>query len=109
MYWCYAIAVSKMQRSGILLREVVRRLEEFAPLWLGEPWDNVGLLVETFQSATQPVKEVLLTNDLTEDVAAEALEKGVQLIISYHPPLFRPVKTITNDQWKVCIFAINKS
>lgn len=83
------------------MREVVRRLEEFAPLWLAEPWDNVGLLVETFQSSTQPVKEVLLTNDLTEDVAAEALLMGVQLIISYHPPLFRPIKTITNDQWKV--------
>jgi putative NIF3 family GTP cyclohydrolase 1 type 2 len=90
-----------MKRTGLALREVVRRLEEFAPLWLAEPWDNVGLLVETFQSGTQPVKEVLLTNDLTEAVAEEAVKSGVQLIISYHPPLFRPIKTITNDQLKV--------
>ncbi|XP_059484496.1 NIF3-like protein 1 isoform X2 [Neocloeon triangulifer] len=89
-----------MARSGLPLREVVQRLNNLAPLWLAESWDNVGLLLETYQSSSTPVKELLLTNDLTEDVAQEAISKNIQLIISYHPPLFRPFKTITNDQWK---------
>ncbi|CAB3363243.1 Hypothetical predicted protein [Cloeon dipterum] len=95
-----------MLRNGLLLREVVQRLEGFAPLWLAESWDNVGLLLETTRSLAEPVKEVLLTNDLTEEVASEAVSRGVQLIISYHPPLFRPFKTITQDQWKSRIITL---
>ncbi|XP_065346796.1 NIF3-like protein 1 isoform X1 [Cloeon dipterum] len=95
-----------MLRNGLLLREVVQRLEGFAPLWLAESWDNVGLLLETTRSLAERVKEVLLTNDLTEEVASEAVSRGVQLIISYHPPLFRPFKTITQDQWKSRIITL---
>ena len=30
----------------------------------------------------------------------EALEKQADLIISYHPPIFRPLKRITQKSWK---------
>ena len=46
------------------------------------------------------VKKILLTNDLTEPVLNEAVEEKVDLVISYHPPLFRPFKRLTKGNWK---------
>lgn len=49
---------------------------------------------------SREVKTVFLTNDLSREVMAEAVEKKADLILSYHPPLFRPFKRITTG-WKV--------
>ena len=43
----------------------------------------------------------MLTNDLTEDVLEECVEKKADLIVSYHPPIFRPLKRLTQGNWKV--------
>lgn len=43
------------------------------------------------------IKTILLTNDLTENVMIEAIEKNTDLIISYHPPVFSPLKKITQS------------
>ena len=43
---------------------------------------------------------VLFTNDLTEAVIDEALAIKSDLIISYHPPIFAPIKSIRNSNWK---------
>ena len=43
---------------------------------------------------------VFLTNDLTEPVLDEAVKASADLIISYHPPLFRPFKRLTSKSWK---------
>ncbi|XP_019739969.1 NIF3-like protein 1 isoform X2 [Hippocampus comes] len=80
------------------LKDVLKVLEDLAPLSLAEPWDNVGLLVEP--SEPRPIKTVLLTNDLTEAVMDEARAEGCDLIISYHPPLFRPIKRLVQNDWK---------
>jgi len=80
------------------LKEVVTRLNGFAPLHLAENWDNVGLLVEPSQPHT--VKSILLTNDLTERVAQEAVDKEVNMVISYHPPIFAPLKRLTSSKFK---------
>ena len=80
------------------LKEVVSKLESLAPTSLAESWDNVGLLIEP--SGQKTVKTVFLTNDLTEPVLAEALQTNTDLIISYHPPLFRPFKRLTSKSWK---------
>lgn len=34
--------------EGLPLKDVVRKLEEFAPLSYAEKWDNVGLLLEPY-------------------------------------------------------------
>lgn len=80
------------------LKETLQVLEQLAPLSLAESWDNVGLLVEP--SKPRPVKTILLTNDLTDAVMAEAEALSCDLIISYHPPLFRPVKRLNQKDWK---------
>lgn len=80
------------------LKEVLEVLEQLAPLSLAESWDNVGLLVEP--SKARPIKTILLTNDLTESVMEEAETMGCDLIISYHPPLFRSIKRLVQKDWK---------
>lgn len=87
--------------SSLTLKSVVTELNKRAPLSLAEPWDNVGLLVEP---PSQPiVRHILLTNDLTESVMKEAIDSNVNLIYSYHPPIFASLKRITSSTWKVII------
>ncbi|KAM3860152.1 NIF3-like protein 1 [Diretmus argenteus] len=80
------------------LKEVLQVLEHLAPLSLAESWDNVGLLIEP--SKARPIKTILLTNDLTDPVMEEAEAMSCDLIISYHPPLFQPIKRLVQKDWK---------
>ncbi|XP_008068965.1 NIF3-like protein 1 isoform X2 [Carlito syrichta] len=85
-------------RSFMDLKALLSSLNDFASLSFAESWDNVGLLVEP--SPPHTVNTLFLTNDLTEEVMEEALQKKVDLILSYHPPIFRPLKHITWATWK---------
>jgi dinuclear metal center YbgI/SA1388 family protein len=81
------------------LARVVALLEEVAPLAHAEEWDNVGLLLEPLGDRRDPqappaVRRALLCIDLTEPVLEEALAAEADLVIAYHPPLFRPLKRL---------------
>lgn len=83
------------------LKTVSRKLNKLAPTTLAGSWDNVGLLVEPTPPHT--VERIFLTNDLTEVVMEEAIEKKSSLILAYHPPIFRPLKRLTQRTWKESI------
>lgn len=85
-------------RSIMDLGSVVSCLNVLTPPALAEGWDNVGLLVEP--SPPHQVHKLLLTNDLTEDVLDEAIDTGANMILSYHPPVFKALKRITQKSWK---------
>jgi dinuclear metal center YbgI/SA1388 family protein len=74
------------------LTDIVAALERLAPPGLADDWDNVGLLVDG--PPRRPVRRCLLTVDLTEAVLDEAIERGSGLIVSYHPPIFAPLKRL---------------
>ena len=74
--------------------DLVAALEEIAPPELDESWDNAGLLLG---DRAAPTRSALTCLTLTPDVAAEAIERGVGLIVSHHPILFRPVQRLTAD------------
>ncbi|MBX3439535.1 MAG: Nif3-like dinuclear metal center hexameric protein [Planctomycetaceae bacterium] len=76
------------------LREVIAYLKEFAPLQLAEDWDNVGLLVGDERST---VERVMTCLTLTPDVADEAIARRIDLVVTHHPLLFRPVQRLTSD------------
>ncbi len=84
---------------ALSLAEVTALFEKLAPLEHAESWDNVGLLLEPDADRKDPsavpmVRRVLLLVDLTERALAEALERDVDLIVSYHPPIFEPLKRL---------------
>lgn len=85
--------------SNLTIKSAVEEFDKLAPISLAESWDNVGLLVEPTRSKT--VQKILLTNDLTEVVMQEAISTSVDLIYSYHPPIFAPLKRVTASNWKV--------
>lgn len=47
-------------------------------------WDNVGLLVDNSEEESKKHKPVvMLTNDLTWQVAVDAIKQGASVIVSY--------------------------
>ncbi|KAF4460481.1 Ngg1p-interacting factor 3 [Fusarium albosuccineum] len=61
-------------------------------------WDNVGLLVSNSETdAKKQEPRVLVTNDLTFQVAVDAIAQSASVIVSYHPFIFGGLKSITND------------
>ncbi len=78
----------------MVLREIIRVLEELAPLRYAESWDNVGLLVGDPDAS---VERVLVTVDYSPLVAAEARSRGAGLVVAYHPPIFGAVKRVPHD------------
>ncbi len=76
------------------LQDVLTFLRTFAPPPLAEPWDNTGLLVGHEDGE---VSTILTCLSLTPDVAEEAVARQVQLIVTHHPVLFRPVQRVTSE------------
>ncbi|AEO68035.1 0bda1580-0c6d-4c48-95bc-084b33984dd3 [Thermothielavioides terrestris] len=83
-------------QSPLFTRQVVQAMRSLYPEELADrAWDNVGLLQENIEPARGGVPpRVLLTNDLTVRVAEEAIRKQVSVIVSYHPFIFRGIKSI---------------
>ncbi|KID96618.1 UPF0135 protein, partial [Metarhizium majus ARSEF 297] len=82
-------------------RAVVDAMRTLYPEELADrSWDNVGLLVGNSEAEGKQPK-VLVTNDLTWQVAADAIGQNVSVIVSYPPPkdpfIFSGLKSITND------------
>ena len=75
----------------VKLGQVCRALETIAPLRLAQDWDNVGLLAG---DENAPVRRVLLCIDLTAPVVDEAISRKVDLVMAYHPPIFRPISRL---------------
>jgi dinuclear metal center YbgI/SA1388 family protein len=79
------------------VKEILGALEEFAPLALQDGYDNAGLQIGLAEDAD--ATGALLCLDVTEDVVDEAIRKGCNLIVSHHPLLFRPLKSIAGRDY----------
>lgn len=75
--------------------DLIAAMESIAPPTLAEEWDNVGLIAGDRQAELRG--SVLLTIDLTTAVVTEAREMGAGAIVAYHPPIFRPVRSLTAE------------
>lgn len=83
-----------LPRMSRTLAEVLALLERLAPLELSEDWDNTGLLLEPASAAARPIERAFLCIDLSEAVLEEAIERGADFVIAYHPPIFRGLKRV---------------
>jgi dinuclear metal center YbgI/SA1388 family protein len=80
--------------SQTTVRDVIRLLEQIASPELAANWDNTGLLLG---DAAWPAGKILTCLTLTPDVATEAIVGGVQMIVTHHPILFKPVQRFTSQ------------
>ncbi len=76
------------------VQEIETALLELAPYAMKEEWDNIGLLCG---HSGQPVTRVLVALDPFYPVAQEAAELGAQLLVTHHPLIFHPARTV-NDR-----------
>jgi dinuclear metal center YbgI/SA1388 family protein len=79
------------------LDHAIDALRRLAPEHLAEPWDKVGLHVG---GPDWSVKRGLLCIDLTPPVLAEAVRRKADLVVAYHPPIFKPIERLTTEHWK---------
>ena len=79
------------------VREIYDLINRLAPFETQAEFDNSGLLVG---SAERAVEGILFALDLTEPVIDEAVARGVQLIVTHHPLMFVPRKTLTDGDYE---------
>ena len=78
----------------MLLSDIIKSIEDFAPKYIKEDFDNVGLMVG---DKKRGISKILLALDCTNEVIEEAKINGVDLIITHHPLIFRKPSSITTD------------
>jgi dinuclear metal center YbgI/SA1388 family protein len=87
------------------INDVIKQLETLAPPSLQENYDNAGLITGNINTK---VNGILVSLDTTEEVVDEAIEKGLNLIVSHHPIVFSGLKSLTGASYieRVIIKAI---
>ena len=83
------------------VRDIAAAIESFAPLALQESYDNAGLIVGRMDD---DVHKALLAVDVTEEVIAEAVVEGCDMIITHHPIIFHAMKRFNSaSQTERCV------
>ena len=75
----------------MLASEVINAYEAFCPQEFSMEGDSRGLQIGTLD---KDIQSVMVALDIREETVAEAIEKGVDLIIVKHAPIFRPIKDL---------------
>jgi len=76
------------------ISQIANLLDQIAPCGLAEDWDNVGLLIG---DRAANVRKIMLCIDLTPEVLAEAVAEKVQMVMAYHPVIFKSVSRVTPE------------
>ncbi|MFI3301017.1 MAG: Nif3-like dinuclear metal center hexameric protein [Candidatus Gastranaerophilales bacterium] len=69
--------------------EIIKKIENFAPLELAEAWDCSGWLVETNKT---DVRKIMLALTVTEKIYEQAISSNCDMIISHHPLFNIPIE-----------------
>jgi dinuclear metal center YbgI/SA1388 family protein len=78
------------------IKDILNEIERYAPLSLQEGFDNAGVQIG---DVNRPATGALLCLDVTEAVVDEAIDKGCNLIVSHHPLIFKPLKSLTGSTY----------
>ena len=76
------------------VKDILDFMNTLAPAYMKEDWDNVGLLCG---SASQPVNKIMVALDPFESVCREANDAGADLLVTHHPLILQPAKSVTDD------------
>lgn len=73
--------------------EFENMVEALAPSGYQYSWDNSGWNIIDHEN----INKVLICLDVTMQIVEEAVEKGCDTILSHHPMLFHPAKSLSKD------------
>lgn len=74
------------------VKDVLDYLETLAPTYMKMDWDNTGLLCG---EPSRQVRKILVALDPFESVCREACTVDADLIVTHHPLIFQPPRSIT--------------
>ncbi len=74
----------------------MEELEKLAPLSMACDWDNPGLLVGRRE---KEVRRILIALDADDAVTEQAEKEQADLILTHHPLIFRPVRSVTDQDF----------
>ena len=77
------------------MRDVWRALDEHFPFAHRADWDNVGILLG---DPGAPVRSVLIALDATPAVLSAVRRRPVDLLVTHHPVVFKPLPSIRPDR-----------
>ena len=83
-----------MKNNNIKVIDIYNYIDSIAPFSTAMDFDNVGLLVGDI---SKPVNKILVSLDITDGAVEEAKKIGAELIVSHHPVIFNPIKTVLSD------------
>ena len=75
-------------------KDILQFIETIAPTHLKMDWDNVGLLCGR---GDKEVRTILVALDPFPHVCDEAVEVGADLLVTHHPLIFEPLKSVTDQ------------
>ena len=77
------------------VRQLYQYLNQNIPTSLSCEWDNDGLMC--CPDPDREVHRVLIALDVTGEVADEAVEGDFDVVVSHHPLIFKPIRSLTVD------------
>ena len=86
----------------VLVQNILQWLDSWAPFRYAESWDNCGLQVGNPKA---PVNRVLVALDPGTASLSEARNLGCECIVTHHPLVLQPVRTIRTDSWPGSLIA----
>jgi dinuclear metal center YbgI/SA1388 family protein len=75
----------------VTVSHIIDLMARIAPPSLAEDWDNCGLQVG---NGSWPVQSIWVALDPSSPVVANACQKQVDLLITHHPLIFKPLRSI---------------
>ncbi|MDI9497462.1 MAG: Nif3-like dinuclear metal center hexameric protein [Bacillota bacterium] len=78
----------------IRVGDVISRIEELAPPGLACDWDPTGFAIGDREA---PVTSVVVSLDCDHRALRRAIGLGAGLIVTHHPPIFAPLRSLTTD------------
>ena len=83
------------------IKEIYQFLDSLSPFELQEKWDNSGLIVGNIEDEFE---NIYISLDLDLDMVAKVEPKS--LIITHHPLIFSPIKSLNDDRYATKILKI---
>lgn len=80
----------------MLCKEIMEIIEKSYPGSCALDWDNVGLLAGR---SDKEVRHIYVALDATDEVIADALQTGADMLVTHHPMVFSPMRRVTDQDF----------
>lgn len=77
--------------------DIINIMNKWAPPYLIDSWDSTGFQIG---DPNKNIKKILVSLDLDREAFEKAKKENIDMIITHHPLLFKPMAKITKEDYK---------